>query len=84
MSTASDTTSCIGRRIEASFRKDFDSSATELEPDCLEPPTRFTNILRSVPETRPRDIGIFPINNMIEIVNVEPMKDGNWKVLNYN
>ena len=47
------------------FLADADGPSASLEIDCLEPPIGETCVLKSIAENRPRDIVIFPIQNII-------------------
>lgn len=73
----------VGKALHR-FKEDVDGPVTGVELDCLVPPVGETTILKSVPSTRPRDIGIFSLHNIVDIVDVEPLKGHQWNVPNYN
>ena len=64
------------------FREDVGGKITGLELDCLEAPLGEI-ILKSVPTHFGKDIDIFPVWNIIQVVQIAPLKGGQLNVPNY-
>ena len=65
------------------FREDVGEKITGLELDCLEAPLGETTTLKSVQRHLGKDIDIFPVWNIIQAVQIEPLKGVQWNVPNY-
>ena len=72
----------VGKMLHR-FREDVGGKITGFELDCLEAPLGETTILKSVPRHLGKDIDIFPAWNIIQAVQIEPLKGGQWNVPNY-
>ena len=72
----------VGKMLHR-FREDVGGKITGFELDCLEAPLGETTILKSVPRHLGKDIDIFPVWNIIQAVQIEPLKGGQWNVPNY-
>ena len=65
------------------FREDVGGKITGFELDYLEAPLGETTILKSVLRHLGKDIDIFPVWNIIQAVQIESLKGGQWNVPNY-
>ena len=60
---------------------DENDSIAALSIDCLKPLIGSGNILESIPSHLPRDIGVFPFQDIFfSPIEVLPMKNGRWSV----
>ena len=65
------------------FREDVGGKITRFELDCLEALLGETAILKSVLRHLGKDIDIFPVWNIIQPLQIEPLKGGSWNFPNY-
>ena len=67
------------------FLDDVDGPVSGFEFDCLKPHIGTGTVLTSIPDHLERDIGIFPIHDIIDgPLEVMPLKSGKWNVPAYS
>ena len=72
----------VGKALHR-FREDVNGPIIGFELDCLETAVGDTTVLKSRPKTLQRDIDVFSVWNIIDTVEVTPLKGDQWSVPNY-